>query len=62
MRAEMMATYARSPALRHRRLDDVALAMLEGTAHQLAPGVVISCLCGVLQQDIVAYQLDGHQA
>jgi len=36
--------------------------MRQSAGHQLVPGVLIACLCGVLQEDIVAHRLDGHQA
>src|SRR6266446_5460548 len=63
MRTEMMFNIRQKPRrFVTRRLDDVALEMFEGTSHQLVPGVVIACLCGMLQQDIVAYRLNGHQA
>jgi hypothetical protein len=63
MRPERMGNIRQKPRrCVTRRLDDVALEMREGTSHQRVPGVVIACLCGMLQQDKVAYRLNGHQA
>jgi len=44
------------------RRDDGARAMRQGACHQHAPGVLISWLCSVLQQERVAHRLNRPQA
>src|SRR6266576_2347256 len=44
------------------RLDDLTLEMRQGARHPIAPGLVITYVCGLLQQDIVAYRLNGDEA
>jgi hypothetical protein len=45
-----------------RRLDDVALELRQDTCQKGIPGVLITCLCGVLYKDIVTHRLYPHQA
>lgn len=45
-----------------RRLDHVALELRQSACPQLAPGVLLAGRCRMLQEDIVAHRLDGHQA
>ena len=40
----------------------MAFERREGIRHQGIPGVVIACLCGVFQQNIVAHRLHGDEA
>src|SRR5215831_13972584 len=63
MRAEMLFHICQKPGgLIARGLDDVAFERREGIRHQCIPGVVIACLCGVFQQNIVAHRLKGDEA
>src|SRR5882724_6863736 len=63
MRTEVVGDVSEKPrCLVARRLDDLTLERRQGARHPIAPGLVITCVCGLLQQDIVAYRLNGDEA